>query len=152
MARARILGALAAAALAVAGGCLWLSGRAAGAPSGGRVLRVIDGDTIVVDGGRGPQTIRLLGIDTPETVDPDEPVGCYGPEASAFSKHLMTGRTVTLRYDRERVDRYGRWLAYVYLAGHPQGFVNALLVGRGFARTLSISPNTAHQHELAELE
>jgi micrococcal nuclease len=152
MARARILAALVAAALAVAGGCVWLSGRAAGAPAGGRVVRVIDGDTIVVDGGHGAQTIRLLGIDTPETVDPNEPVGCYGPEASAFSKHLMTGRDVTLRYDRERVDRYGRWLAYVYLAGAHRRFVNALLVRRGFARTLSIPPNTGHERDLAALE
>jgi len=45
------------------------------------------------------------------------PVGCYGPEASAFTKHLVTGRRVTLRYDRELHDRYGRFLAYVWLAG-----------------------------------
>jgi micrococcal nuclease len=93
--------------------------------------------------------VRLLGIDTPETVDPDRPVGCFGPEASAYTKHLLTGRSVTLVYDRELHDRYGRLLAYIYLGGK---FVNAALVELGYARTMSIPPNTAHAGELASLE
>ena len=71
---------------------------------------------------------------TPETVDPDRPVGCYGPEASAYTKHLLTGRRVPLVYDRELYDRkYGRWLAYIYLErpGRPDLFVNARLVRPG---------------------
>ena len=102
--------------------------------------------------GSRTDTIRLLGIDTPETHHPTKPVGCYGPEASAFTKHLVTGRTVTLRYDRELHDRYGRFLAYVWLAGARPLFVNAELVRRGYARTYPFPPNTAHAALFAALE
>jgi len=120
-----------------------------GLPATGTVERVVDGDTFVLAGGA---RVRLLGIDTPETVDPDRPVGCFGPQASAYSKHLLTGRRVRLVYDREHHDVYGRLLAYVYLDGRPPLFVNRRLIERGFARTLSIPPNTAHAHELAAAE
>jgi micrococcal nuclease len=106
---------------------------------------------IVAEGGRR-EDVRLLGIDTPETVDPRRPVGCFGPEASAYTKHLLTGRRVRLEYDRVRRDRYGRALAYVYLDGSPPVFVDARLVALGFARTLSIPPNTRHAAQLARLE
>ena len=118
-------------------------------PAGGGVERVVDGATVIVRAAGGALRVRLLGIDTPETVDPDRPVGCFGPEASAYTKHLLTGRSVTLVYDRELHDRYGRLLAYIYLHGR---FVNALLIELGYARTLSIPPNTAHAAELASLE
>ena len=118
-------------------------------PAGGVVERVVDGDTVIVRADGEALRVRLLGIDTPETVDPDRPVGCFGPEASAYTKHLLTGRSVTLVYDRELHDRYGRLLAYIYLRGR---FVNAALVELGYARTMSIPPNTAHAGELASLE
>jgi micrococcal nuclease len=119
----------------------------------GTVVRVIDGDTILVRGGGGRiEDVRLLGIDTPETVDPRKPVQCYGPQASAFAKHLETGRAVTLRYDRELHDRYGRFLAYVWLAGRRPVFVNAVLVQRGYARSYPFPPNTAHAVLFADLE
>jgi micrococcal nuclease len=152
MPRPLLIGVLAVTAVLAALVSLWFMRRAADAPAAGRVVRVVDGDTIVVDGGSGPQIVRLLGIDTPETVHPDKPVQCYGPEASAYTKHLLTGRTVELTYDRERVDSYGRWLAYVYLPGRPRVFVNARIVERGFGRTLSIAPNLAHRDQLAALE
>jgi micrococcal nuclease len=131
--------------------------RVAGGPAQpftrGRVVRAVDGDTIIVEGGDGRiEDVRLLGIDTPETVDPRRPVGCYGPEASAFTKHLVTGRRVTLRYDRELHDRYGRFLAYVWLAGRRPLFVNAELVRRGYARSYPFPPNTAHAALFAALE
>ena len=119
----------------------------------GTVVRVIDGDTILVRGAGGRiEDVRLLGIDTPETVDPRKPVQCYGPEASAFAKHLETGRAVTLAYDRELHDRYGRFLAYVWLEGKRPVFVNAVLVERGYARTYPFPPNTAHATLFAALE
>jgi micrococcal nuclease len=118
-------------------------------PARGVVERVVDGDTVIVRAGGGEERVRLLGIDTPETVDPDRPVGCFGPQASAYAKHLLTGQSVSLVYDRELHDRYDRLLAYVYLRGV---FVNARLVELGYARTLSIPPNTAHAGELAGLE
>ena len=128
----------------------WQARRGASPPASGRVERVVDGDTFVLAGG---ERVRLLGIDTPETVDPDRPVGCFGPQASAFAKHLLTGRWVRLVYDRQLRDRYGRLLAYVYLRRRVGPlFVNARLVALGYARTLSIPPNTTHAAELARLQ
>lgn len=147
-----ILAVLAAAILALAG---WrhVSAGTTRPFARGTVVRAVDGDTIIVRGGGGRiEDVRLLGIDTPETVDPRRPVGCYGPEASAFTKHLVTGRTVTLRYDRELHDRYGRFLAYVWLAGRHPLFVNAVLVRRGYARSYPFPPNTAHAALFADLE
>src|SRR5690348_10982793 len=137
--------------------CLLGWWRMAAGPEGpfadGTVVRAVDGDTIIVEGGGGRiEDVRLLGIDTPETVDPRRPVGCYGPEASAFTKHLVAGRRVTLRYDRELHDRYGRFLAYVWLAGPRPLFVNAELVRRGYARSYPFPPNTAHAALFAALE
>jgi micrococcal nuclease len=150
--RPRLIAALAATAVLAVLAVLWFLGRPADPPTSAKVVRVVDGDTIVVDGGTGPQTVRLLGIDTPETVHPEKPVQCYGPEASAYAKRLLSGRTVRLVYDRERVDRYGRWLAYVYLVGRGRVFVNGRMVELGFARTLSIAPNLGHRDELAAIE
>ncbi len=101
----------------------------------------------------GASTSACSASTRPETVDPRRPVGCYGPQASAYAKRLLSGRRVDLVYDRELRDRYGRLLAYVYL--HRAGrlvFVNARLVALGFARTLSIPPNTAHAADLGRLE
>ncbi len=89
--------------------------------------RVVDGDTIIVEGvGR----VRLIGVDTPETVHPNRPVEFFGKEASAFTKRLLEGKRVRLEYDQERTDRYGRTLAYVYLADGT--FVNAEIIRRGY--------------------
>ena len=87
---------------------------------------------------------------------PDTPVQCYGPQASAENHGLVDGRTVRLVFDRERRDVYGRLLAYVYTsargeAGKPR-FVNAALVRNGYARTLTIAPNTAHASALRRLQ
>jgi micrococcal nuclease len=139
---------------AVLGAAWFLTSTATPAPFvRGTVVRVIDGDTILVRGAGGRiEDVRLLGIDTPETVDPRKPVQCYGPEASAFAKHLETGRAVTLAYDRELHDRYGRFLAYVWLTGARPQFVNAVLVQRGYARTYPFPPNTEHAALFAGLE
>jgi micrococcal nuclease len=152
MRRPLLLAIVAVVAIAVAAAWQVVGNGGAGPPSGGRVVHVVDGDTIVVDDGSGRETVRLLGIDTPETVDPEKPVECYGPEASSFTKALLEGRVVELRYDRERMDMYGRWLAYVYLPGPPRMFVNAQIVERGLGRTLSIAPNLAKRDQLAALE
>jgi micrococcal nuclease len=121
-----------------------------------KVTHVVDGDTIDValsDGGE--ETVRYIGIDTPETVKPDTPVQCGGPEAHDANERLVGGRTVTLRFDAERRDVYGRLLAYVYLPGAGPGgrplFVNAELVRRGLARTLTISPNDSFAELFARL-
>ena len=113
---------------------LWRRGRV-----GAVVTRVADGDTIAVSLEGRDEDVRLIGIDTPETVDPQEPVQCFGPQASDFTHALLTpGTPVELGFDRERRDVYGRLLAYVYLRGR---LVNAMLARRGLARTLTIAPN-----------
>jgi micrococcal nuclease len=90
------------------------------------VTYVVDGDTFKVDvgGSANPNasrtskiiTIRVLGINTPETVDPRKPIECYGPEASAKGKELLADRKVRLVFspNREVKDKYGRYLAYAY--------------------------------------
>jgi micrococcal nuclease len=113
------------------------------------VVRVVDGDTIVAHVAGSDQYVRYIGVDTPETVKPDTPVQCYGPQASAENHRLVEGRTVRLVFDRERRDPYGRLLAYVHAGSR---FVNAALVRGGYARPLTIAPNTAHAglfHRLA---
>ena len=104
-----------------------------------RVIRAIDGDTLEVTlpGGRR-EDVRLIGVDTPETVKPGTPVQCFGPRASAFTHRLLDGATVRLELGVERRDVYGRLLAYAHLG---RRFFNATLVRRGLARTLRIPPN-----------
>ena len=105
------------------------------------VQRVVDGDTfIAVEGGKRFR-VRLIGVDTPETVKPGAPVGCFGPEASAYAKHTLTGKQVRLVYDVDRYDRYGRTLAYVYLG---KSFFNLDLVQRGYAVLDTVPPDVAH--------
>ena len=96
-----------------------------------------------------PDRVRLLGVDTPETVDLRRPVGCYGPEASAYTKRRLGGRTVRLRFDRQRRDRYGRLLAYVEIDG--RRFNDELLAG-GYARLLVIPPNGRHGRAMLDEE
>lgn len=104
-----------------------------------QVTRVVDGDTVEVRIGDEVEDVRYIGVDTPETVKPDTPVQCFGPQASSFNHRVAEGRRIRLIFGAERRDVYGRLLAYAYI-GHR--FVNAELVRRGLARTLSIPPNT----------
>jgi micrococcal nuclease len=94
--------------------------------------RVIDGDTIVLDGN---ETVRLIGVDTPETKDPRKPVQYFGQEAYEFTRSLVEGKKVRLEYDWEKKDKYNRTLAYVYLEDGT--FLNAEIIkqGYGFAYT-----------------
>ena len=120
----------------------------------GRVTRVVDGDTVKVRlaGGRGTRTVRYIGVDTPESVKPGEPVQCFAKEASNFNERMVRDRRVRLEIGRERTDRYGRLLAYVYVRGRGRPFVNEELVRRGYARTLAIPPNTDRAGRFAVLE
>ena len=109
------------------------------------VVEVIDGDTVVVAVGGREEHVRLIGIDTPEVyVDAGEQPDCYGPEASTFTKRLLSpGTAVILVRDVVGRDDYGRLLAYVSLAADGR-MVNELIVAGGYATPLSIPPNTAH--------
>jgi micrococcal nuclease len=103
----------------------------------------VDGDTVVLSGPDGPVTVRLIGVDTPETVHPNKPVERFGREASAFLKTLIGGKLVRVEYEpgSPRLDRYGRTLAYLYL--EPGGlFVNREIVARGYGHAYTKYPFT----------
>jgi micrococcal nuclease len=127
----------------------WIGDQQRAAATLYRVVDVVDGDTIVVAHGSSRDTIRLLGVDTPETHHPTKPVQCYGPEASAYTTRRLLGRWVRLEDDVETRDIYGRRLAYVYLDG--ERFEDELLE-RGYARLLVIDPNVAHARTMLSEE
>lgn len=89
---------------------------------------VYDGDTLLLTTG---QRVRLIGVDTPETVKRDHPVEPFGPEATQFTRQFVSGGEVRLEFDRERLDRYGRSLAYVWVGDR---MLNEDLVRAGLAR------------------
>lgn len=115
----------------------------------GRIVKVIDGDTVDVSMNGHTERVRLIGIDTPETKKPNTPIQCFGPEASARTKELLpVGTPVLVQRDVEARDPYGRLLGYVYRTSD-QLFVNEELIVNGFARPLSIAPNTAFASQFA---
>jgi micrococcal nuclease len=116
----------------------------------GRVVRVVDGDTIEVQLGATREKVRYIGVDTPETKDPAMAVQCYGRQASAFNARLVAGEQVRLVRDVEARDRYGRLLAYVFRVRDGL-FVNAELTRRGYAQPLPIAPDVRHADRFAEL-
>lgn len=113
------------------------------------VVRVVDGDTVVVKIEGQEEKVRLIGINTPESVDPRKPVECFGKEASTHTAELLPEATmVRLVRDVEARDRYGRLLAYVYRESDGL-FVNLSLVADGFAEQATYPPNVAHVDEFA---
>lgn len=123
------------------------SGGADSHASGPTIVRVVDGDTIVVRSDGGEETVRLIGVDTPETKHPSKPVQCFGKEATAFTTSLLPkGTAVRLERDVEERDRYGRVLAYVHRVDDGV-FVNLELARQGFADVLTIPPNVAYSTE-----
>ena len=117
----------------------------------GTVVRVVDGDTLVVSIGGVEQRVRLIGMDTPETKKPDTPVQCYGPEASERTTELLpAGSGIRLERDAELNDKYGRLLAYVYKDGETVS-INEQLLADGDARILRVPPNTAYASHFASV-
>lgn len=105
----------------------------------GRVVRVIDGDTLIAEVSGDDVTVRLLNIDTPETKDPSEPVQCMGPEATDFlAARLPAGAEIELEYDVERTDKYGRTLAGVY---ESDSLINAEIAAAGMGIPVVFEPN-----------
>jgi micrococcal nuclease len=116
------------------------------------VERVVDGDTIVVLLGGARETVRLIGIDTPESVARDRPDECYGTEASQrLAALLPPGTTVRLTRDVEPRDMYDRLLAYVHRQDGDL-FVNLAQVAEGYAEALAYPPNTAHRTAFDQAE
>jgi micrococcal nuclease len=107
-----------------------------------KVQRVVDGDTFIATVGSRRERVRVIGVDTPESVDPNRPDEPFGEEASTFAKHHLDGETVRLAGDAEPRDRYGRMLAYVWLRDGT--FWNALLAAEGYAQQLTIPPNVTY--------
>jgi endonuclease YncB( thermonuclease family) len=111
----------------------------------GKVTKVADGDTISVEFYSQIQPVRLIGVDTPETVASDQPIGCFGEQASAYTKDMLTDRLVRLEIPRigDSEDAYGRTLAYVYFDADKDGsyehLFNEDLIERGLARTTTFS-------------
>lgn len=113
------------------------------------VVRVVDGDTIVVRIDGQEEKVRLIGIDTPESVDPRKPVECFGKEASRHTSELLPeGTQVRLVRDVEARDRYKRLLAYVYREQDGL-FVNLALAADGFAQQATYPPNVAHVEDFS---
>ena len=109
------------------------------------VERVVDGDTLYV--ADLEERVRLIGIDAPETRHPDEGVECFGREASAHLEELVPpGTEVRLAWDVERVDRYGRPLAYLYRVDDGL-LVNLAMVADGYASAYTVPPNVAHEDD-----
>ena len=155
---ARLIGSVVALVVIVGAWWAWPSDggtRVAGPPGSARVIEVVDGDTLRVQVDGTIETVRMLGIDTPETHHPTKPVECCGAAASARLAELApAGALVRLERDVEARDHYGRLLAYLYVTG-PDGseiLANTSLVADGFAVALAIDPNRAHRGEIAASE
>ncbi len=114
----------------------------------GEVVEIADGDTIDVETQGRTTPVRLIGVDTPETVDPEQPIGCYGPQASDYTGQILADRLVRLEIPRigDSEDAYGRTLAYVYLDtdgdGRYEHSYNEDLITLGLVRTTDFS----HEH------
>lgn len=115
------------------------------------VVKLIDGDTFEINSGI---KVRLIGINTPETVDPRRPVQCYGTEAKNYVESLLENKVVRLEKDVSETDKFGRLLRYVYVknADGSETFVNLKLVEEGYAESSSFPPDIKHQAEFVEAQ
>ena len=126
----------------------------------GIVTRVVDGDTAVIKVDGNDIRVRMLGVDTPETVHPNKPVQFYGKEASTFTKDYLNGKQVWLEYDASPTDRYNRHLAYVWTS-KPKNInestirndmFNARLLLGGYAKVMIIKPNKRYEDLFKKFE
>jgi len=137
--------------LALSPSCSVVPGDRSPSPTSGTssavVDRVVDGDTVVLRIRGTNEHARLIGIDTPETVKPNTPVECFGPEASKRLQTLLPrGTRVRVARDIEGRDRFGRLLVYLWRRPD-EHFVNLDLIEAGYARTLVIAPNLAYRDQ-----
>jgi micrococcal nuclease len=113
------------------------------------VVRVVDGDTIVVRLDGRQQRVRYTGMNTPESVDPRRPVQCFGKEAAVRNRQLVEGKAVWLEKDVSETDRFGRLLRYVSVDGV---LVNAALVAEGYAHAVTYPPDVRYAERFRALE
>ncbi|MDD4726624.1 MAG: stalk domain-containing protein [Tissierellia bacterium] len=115
-----------------------------------KVTRVVDGDTIKVNFNGKEESLRLIGIDTPESVHPDASRNVLeGRIASDYTKTLLEGKDIELEFDDEERDKYGRLLAYVYINGI---MVNKLLLKEGYAQVSTYPPNVKYVDEFNQIQ
>ena len=110
------------------------------------MVAVLDGDTIIIDGG---EKVRYAGLNTPETHHPDKLPEYCGQEAFEANRRLVAGKTVRLEFDERRRDKYGRLLAYVYVDSL---FVNAELIRQGYAQVSTYKDNQRHHDDFTRLQ
>ena len=127
------------------------------APSSGEkylVIKVFDGDTFQINYNGEKVSVRMVGIDTPETIDPRRPIGCFGKNASGETKRLIEGKEVLLTKDISDMDKYNRLLRYVYLplSESDNLFVNDYLVRQGFAKAYTYPPDVKFNERFLEAE
>jgi endonuclease YncB( thermonuclease family) len=113
------------------------------------VTRVVDGDTIEIDYNGEKRKVRLIGINTPESVKPNSPIEEYGKEASDFTKEKLTDKMISLEFDIQKEDKYGRMLAYVYL---DDKMFNMTLLEEGYAQVATYPPNIKYVDKFIILE
>ena len=119
-----------------------------------KVLRVVDGDTIEIE---GSLKLRYIGIDTPETKHPTKGVQCFGIEASNKNKELVEGKMIRMEKDVSETDRYGRLLRYVWLTSEDathssELFVNDFLVREGFAHAATFPPDVKYSEQFIDAQ
>lgn len=117
-----------------------------------QVAKVVDGDTFAVVVTGEEQSVRLIGVDTPEVVDPRRPVQCFGQEASVKLKNMLNNQSVKLEADpsQDNIDQYGRWLRYAYLADGTN--VNLELIEQGYAHEYTFRIPYAQQAQFKQAE
>lgn len=114
------------------------------------VVRVVDGDTFVIDYNGKNEKVRLIGIDTPESVHPNEEKNTeFGDMVSNYSKKMLTGKNVQIEFDVQQRDKYGRLLAYVYLDGQ---MYNEVLLENGYAKLATYPPNVKYVDEFTKIQ
>jgi endonuclease YncB( thermonuclease family) len=127
--------------------------RPAGATETARVVRVVDGDTLVIDRGRGEERLRYIGVDAPESVKPDTPVEFMGREASAANAALVEGRDLVLERDVSDTDQFGRLLRHAWLhEDNTWRMVGLELVRTGYAQAVTYPPDVRWTAELRAAE
>ncbi len=120
--------------------------------SSARIIKVIDGDTLQVFVNGQKETIRLIGMDTPETVDPRKPIQCFGKEASDKAKEILTGKTIFLELDSTQgdKDKYNRLLRYVFLEDGTS--FNKMMIAEGYAHEYTYAAPYKYQAEYKQAE
>ena len=114
------------------------------------VVRVVDGDTFVIDYNGKNEKVRLIGIDTPESVHPNEEKNTeFGEAVSNYSKKMLTGKKVQIEFDVEQRDKYGRLLAYAYVDGQ---MYNKVLLEKGYAKLATYPPNVKYVDEFTKIQ